>query len=592
MTGEFDKIETQNNVKYKVHYKRDKHGVIKEVDRQVVSTDKAPKPNKLKGRKSKRNDYTPSQGTISEHNCRKIMFKNIKTHSKNDKETFNGTITYIADLSDTKNKNGEIVELLYNNGETIERATTKEKKLQLADKAYDDFLIDANAKKYSKKMSKHSVFSLPPSLNIPREQQAKILQETIIKTIDEMEEFKDHKYLLAIHEDQMNSESGVHCHIVMAQYNKDGQSLDCSIKDLKKRDDKFKQKMVFNLYKDYGIELENHKKPPFTPDLHKELTFLEVIEDKRVKVMDKLGEIRELKFKGCDEEVKKHNLQMGDRFDYVTEKTDEFRYIKGKKQYKINRKFENIVTQEQIREQVKQIQEQEQKQIIENRPENKLAREIEELEKSISGFKGIFKTKSQKAEIKEEIENRKLAKFIIENKDTIANLSETDIAMTYYAYNPYISSDEKKQIIEQAPHIKHTYTIGVNFPKIAQYLDDDIRKSIRERIVNPYKAIDKAINEEMEKNTITFKHLQKSDKQKAQQKIMQKALIERCPDITNHNKGLKQLQEKEEREHKQYIESFIARHKTPDKSPEIKPNTPTRTIPPKQKKDKEKDRER
>lgn len=604
--AEFTKLEIQNNVAYQVHYKRDKHGQIIELGREVKNY-KTPRPNKLNGRKSKRDNYTPSQGTISEYETKKAVHKDIKTYPKRDKEAFiNGLIPYIGDLHDKKNENKEKVELIYNdrtrdndNKETIETATTKEEKLKLANKAYDDFLADANTKKYSKTLDKHSVFSLPPNLDIPRHQQAKILQETIIKTIDEMEEFKDHKYLIAIHEDQINSKGGVHCHLVMAYHNGKGHSLHQADRtELLERNNKFKQKMVFNLYKDHNIKLENHKKPPFKSDLHKELTFLEVIGDSRVKVMDKLGEIRELRFKGCDEEVKKHNLQMGDRFDYVTEKTDEPKkdkdgniiYIKGKKQYEINREFKNIVKQEQIREQVIEEQKQIQEQIIENLPENKLAREIEADEKKISKLDKLFNT-PYKAKIEAKIKNKELALKAIKLNDAFKGITTNEIAIELYANNPFISSDERNKIIKEAPFINNIDNFRKNYSKIEQYLPNEVKENIKEYIIEPYNQM----QEQIYRNPyLREERISKSNKKEK----LQETIIEFCPEMTKYNKELKQLQEKQARSYQdiqrqwQYNNTEQSKSIENTKSNEIEQNTNTPTIPPSQKKKKmEKDRE-
>lgn len=602
MAKEIEKIREENGVIYADIITFDRHGQKKIIDTRVKSYKKSKQP-KFTG-KSKKTNYTPSPKTISEYQTKKVLYKNIKqNYPKGNKEKFNGLITYIADLHDTKNENKEKVELLYNNGETIERATTKEKKSELADKAYDDFSADAKAKKYSKKLCKHSVFSLPPSLDIPKHEQAKILQETIIKTIAEMEEFKDHKYLLAIHEDQIKSDSGVHCHIAMAQHNGKGHTLKMeTVKELKERDDKFKQKMVFNLYKDHNIKLENHKKPPFKSDLHKELIFLEVTRDKKVLVMDKLGEIRELRFKGCDKEVKKHNLQMGDKFDYVRkenknkpklDKDGNHIYIKGKPQFEIEPTFENIVTQEQIKEQVieeqKQIQEQKE-QIIYNLPENKLAREIEADKKKISWLDKKLNT-PYKAKIEAEIENKELALKAIKlnNNGTIENITPTQLAITLYSNNPYISSDEKKKIIEQAPFIKNINDFGRNYSKIAQYLPDEVKESIKEYIIEPYNQM----QEQIYKNPyLREERISKS----AKKEKLQETIIEFCPEITQYNKELKQLQEKQARSYqdtkRQWQYSNTDQSKNITKSNEIQQNTPTRTNTTKPKKKNKEDIER
>lgn len=458
MAKEFREIETASNgVSTERIFKFDKHGQKIIISEQVIKI-KRPKPNKLNGRTSKKNNYTSSPRTISEYNSRKVLFKNIKTHPKNNKEVFQGTITYIADLHDTKNQNKEIVELIYNNREITETATTKEEKLKLADKAYDDFLSDTNTKKYSKTISKHSVFSLPPNLNLNKSIQAEILKETIIQTIDEMEEFKDHKYLLAIHEDQINSNGGVHCHIVMAQHNGKGHSLHTKSKgELLERNNEFKQKMVYNLYKDHNIKLENHKKSPFTPNLHKELTFLEVTRDKRVLVLDKTGEIRDIKFKGCDEEVKKHNLQMGDRFDYIQTKSDEELissktgkavYYKGKKLYKNKYSFDNIQRYQDLeREFDAQVKEaKELKQLIKQRQDeqSKTNTEIKseikyEIKSESKQDTERKQTKEQETKLKEELSDKELELEINKTSD----LFKQQFMKQYKAYiNNEISEDE------------------------------------------------------------------------------------------------------------------------------------------------------
>lgn len=598
MAREFEKIREENGVIYADNITFNKHGK-KIIDTRVIGYKKSkqPKQPKFTG-KSKKNNYTPSP-TTNDYNSKRPVYKNISSQPKKDKEAFNAVITYIADLHDKKNKNEEIVELIYNDRENPQKtATTKEDKLELADKAYDDFLADFSIKRQGERekrtISKHSMFSLPPSLklDIPREQQAKILQETMIKTINEMEEFKDHKYLLAIHEDQVNSEGGVHCHLVMEYHNKNGHSLKMpNVTALKQRNNEFKRKMVFNLYQDYNITLDSTEKPPFTPDLHKGLTFLEITKDNRVLVVDKLGEIRELKFKGVKQKAIDLNLKLGDRFDYITEKEPKLDkdgnqiYINNKPQYKNIYSLGNVITQEQMQEQVIE----EQKQIIENLPQTKLKREIKEAEKSISWLDKKFNT-PYKAKTEEEIKNKELALKAIElnNNGTIENMTKTDIALMYYYNNDFIKPDEK-----QPQFIKDIYTIALNFPKIAQYLPDEVKESIRD-IIKPYNEI----HETMSKNPIIRdeNHIYSKSKELKEQRLkeLQKTIIEFYPDTANQSQEFKQLQEKRKREYydtiRQYQYNSTEQSKSLENTKSNAVNKPTPTTPTKGKEDKKKNK--
>lgn len=596
MAGEFEKIREENGIIY-ADIITFKHGVKKVIDTRVKGYKKSKQP-KFTGR-SKKNDYAPSPRTIS-NNSKRGVYKNIKrtkkiektnkiikTYLKNDKEAFNGLFTYTADLNNTKNENKEIVKTIYNNRETIETATTKEKKEELANKIYDDFLTDANTKKYSKTLLKHSMFSLPPNLKLDKSIQAEILQKVIIETIDEMEEFKGHKYYLNIHEDQRSSngedqrKGGVHCHIVMAMHNGKGHSLHTKTRtELQQRDMKFKQKMTYNLYQQ-GIELDSPEKPPFTPNLHKELTFLEITKDKRVLVVDKLGEIRELKFKGAKDKAIELNLKLGDKFDYITEKEPKLDkdgnqiYINDKPQYKTIYSLGNVITQEQI---------------IENLPENKLAREIEADKKKISWLDKKLNT-PYKAKIEAEIENKELALKAIKLNDAIKDLTTNEIAITLYSNNPYISSDEKKKIIEQAPFIKNIDDFGRNYSKIAQYLPDEVKENIEKYIIDPYNEM----REHIYKNPyLREERISKSNKKEE----LQKTLIEFCPEMTKYNKELRQLQEKRARNYqdiqRQWQHSNTDQVKSMDKLSEIEENKPTIPTPNKniRKRPKDKEKER
>ena len=184
MDKKFTQLITKDNITYQIIFEFDKQGKKVELDKQIIDY-KTPKPNRLNGKTSKKNNYTPSPITIS-INSKISIYKNINSQPKKNKEAFISLIKYIADLHDTKNDNKEKIDLIYNNREIIEIAATKEEKQKLIQKIYNNFLDDANTKKFSKTISRHSVFSLPPNLEIPRHQQAKILQETMIKTIDEM----------------------------------------------------------------------------------------------------------------------------------------------------------------------------------------------------------------------------------------------------------------------------------------------------------------------------------------------------------------------------------------------------------------------
>lgn len=139
----------------------------------------------------------------------------------------------------------------------------------------------------------------------------------------------------------------------MAYQNKDQHTLHTNNSlELKQRNQKFISLMNKNLAQ-RGIYLNTTEKTPFTDELKKGLSFVEITKNKNVLAIDKTGELRELKFKGASELAR--NLKLGDQFDYVVKDTKEPKlnkdgkplYIKGKPQFKKERLFENIVTLEQ-----------------------------------------------------------------------------------------------------------------------------------------------------------------------------------------------------------------------------------------------------
>lgn len=376
-------------------------------------------------------------------NTQNIVVKNHGSISLHSPKAYQSFCNYFADHNDNKNENKEKVSLIYYNPaeKSIEEATNKNDKLALEKKAFDEMKNDCIAtaknlnKRFAKSLGHKLVISLPPEIS-PKIANDELLK-CAVKTMLSTENFKNHKVLFGIHEDQVNTNKHKHIHILVAYGDGKNHNLHYEKrKELISATENFKKKFAETLNETYhDIKLEYKSKEKFYGDLRKGILFEGYDEiNKKIICKDINGNHRSKEFcKEAYDIAKKMNLQPGDKFDYIQTKSNRPKlhpktkkpvYYKGQIQYLNDYSFENIQRYQDLKRefytQVKEAKELEafikQRQDEQSKTNTEIKSEIkqdtertkEEPKAEKQEEKQQEQTKEQEDKLKEELSNKEL----------------------------------------------------------------------------------------------------------------------------------------------------------------------------------------
>lgn len=362
----FTEVDTSSNTETKFRkLTRDKNGNVSIVKEWSIKK-YPPKSKHFPNQSTKKNSsssekFNRIKSSNISTNSYNVVLKNHGSISLHSPKSFQSFCNYFADHNDNKNENKEKVSLIYYNPaeKSIEEATNKNDKLALEKKAFDEMKNDCIAtaknlnKRFAKSLGHKLVLSLPPELS-PKIANDKLL-ECAVRTMISTENFKNHKALFGIHEDQVNTNKHKHIHIFVAYGDGENHNLHFKKrKDLILATENFKKKFAETLNETYhDIKLEYKSKEKFYGDLRKGILFEGYDEiNKKIICKDINGNHRSKEFcKEAYDIAKKMNLQPGDKFDYIQTKSNRPKlhpktkkpvYYKGQIQYLNDYSFENI----------------------------------------------------------------------------------------------------------------------------------------------------------------------------------------------------------------------------------------------------------
>ena len=322
---------------------KDKHGNCSVIKEWSI-THNPTKPRHFNSSSSKKFNRIQQSGISL--NAENVVLKNHGSIPLHSPKAYQSFCNYFADHNDNKNENKE-------------KEKKKNDKLALEKKAFDEMGNDCITtaknlnKRFAKSLGQKLVLSLPPEISkkIANDELLKCAVTTMIST----ENFKNHKALFGIHEDQVNTNKHKHIHIFVAYGDGKNHNLHFeNRKELREAYEKFKKEFSERLNKIYpDIKLEYKSKEKFYGDLRKGILFEGYDEvNKKIICKDINGNHRSKEFcKEAYDIAKKNNLQPGDKFDYIQTKSDEelissktgkVVYYKGEKLYKNKYSFDNI----------------------------------------------------------------------------------------------------------------------------------------------------------------------------------------------------------------------------------------------------------